>query len=185
MGKYPFALAESETGEEQTLPSPLLSTPLEKPKHGALWISLWEVLAFKVKPSCGNIEAKQLVSLRPEDGSRFLLGQVRWVKHGVQTGTEIGVRLIDGAPRKIGVRRPAEDSAASSVFVEGCHHTCSSPPTCPTHICPLLFSPKGWYDEDAILEMQEKEGAGIQSFTLSRLLLSGPNFDQVEYQRTR
>lgn len=128
----------------------------------------------------GALEAKQLIALRPEDGNRFLLAQVRWVKHGVNSGTEVGVRLLPGQFQGVSVRRAALDNSSfNGAFLEGMLMTATENGV----EAESLILPKGCYAQGASLEMKMDSVSNVKSVVLGKLLLSGSNFDQVEYRR--
>ncbi len=153
-----------------------------------LGIESWSILdqspeGFRLGSSVvrSTIQAKQLIAIRTENNSCFLLAQVRWVKHGVESGTEIGVRLIPGILQNIQVRSVGkEDGLQSSdqVFSDALVLSYKQQGIDNTS----LILPKNLYTPDVTLEVKTNSTPNPKSVVIGKLLLSGTNFDQIECQ---
>ena len=127
------------------------------------------------------IQAKQLIAIRTEDSPRFLLAQVRWVQHNIESGTEIGVRLLLGTPQGIQVRSINPDEAllsSNQLFSDALVLNYKQQGINSTS----LILPKNLYTPDVTLEVKTAESPNPKSVIAGKLLLSGTNFDQIECQ---
>ena len=65
-----------------------------------------------------QISHNQLVALRPDDSSQFVLGAVRWLTLTLAGDMQVGVRTILGTPITIGVRPVVLNVAEQAKFVQ-------------------------------------------------------------------
>lgn len=143
----------------------------------------WEVLDQSVggfrlqqQPRGERLEHHQLVGLRPQDGDRFLLGDVSWLMFRADGTLEAGVHLLTGVPTLVAVR-PVSLNTGRAPF----HQGFLLPATESLKIPASLVLPAGWHHPSAVVEIH-RDGNSIQ-VRLDQLLLRGANFDQVSFEQ--
>jgi hypothetical protein len=116
----------------------------------------------------------QLLGVRPREGGRFMLGQVRWLMQAANGDLHAGVRLLPGLPSPVAVRGTGLNVqskeylpaiALSAVAALG------SPPS--------LIVPPGWFKPKRILELYTGSTAKVR---LTEVVERGSDFERVLYE---
>jgi hypothetical protein len=164
-------------GSEQPDGAPAVKVALEE----------WHVedestLGIKIMRRAGGNAATrythaQLIGLRPQGVSQFLLGHVRWLLQAENDDLFLGVRVLPGLPAGIGVR-PSSSSAGKDKFVPALSLTAVPEYQAP----PTLVLPSGWYRPNRLIDVF------IESVTQVRLLEfldRGSDFERLTYETVR
>ncbi len=146
----------------------------------------WELLDQSVggfrmqrQPSAERLEHRQLVGLRPQDGDRFLLGQVSWLMYRTDGSLEIGVHVLTGVPQRLSARPVALRSAQQRELYQPVFLL---PPTPALKEPASLVLPAGWFEHNRVLEIHDGKEVSDQ-IRLDKLLLKGENFEQVSFEQ--
>ena len=146
----------------------------------------WQVedesaLGIKIMRRAGNSGTRythaQLIGLRPQGVTQFLLGHVRWLLQAENNDLYLGVRVLPGLPAGIGVR-PSSSGAQKDQFVPAFSLT-----AVPEYQAPAtLILPSGWYRPNRLIDVF------IESVTQVRLLEfldRGSDFERLTYETVR
>ena len=138
-------------------------------------------LGIKIMRRAGNAGARythaQLIGLRPQGATQFLLGHVRWLLQAESNDLYLGVRVLPGLPAGIGVR-PSSSGAQKDQFVPALSLTAVPEYQAP----PTLILPSGWYRPNRLIDVF------IESVTQVRLLEfldRGSDFERLTYETVR
>ncbi|MGH8676133.1 MAG: hypothetical protein ACREVG_17740 [Burkholderiales bacterium] len=138
-------------------------------------------LGIKIMRRAGNPGTRythaQLIGLRPQGVSQFLLGHVRWLLQAENDDLYLGIRVLPGLPAAIGVR-PSAAGATKDKFVPALSLTAVPEYQAP----PTLILPSGWYRPNRLIDVF------IESTTQVRLLEfldRGSDFERLTYETVR
>lgn len=122
-----------------------------------------------------RLDHHQLVGIRPPDGEQLLIADLSWLMYRNDGALEIGVNVLPGVPRVVGIRRPAGSSGSREPF----HQAFMLPPSLALKSSGSLVLPPGWFKIDSLLEI--RDGDTRQTLRLVKLLMRGTNFDQCSF----
>ena len=138
-------------------------------------------LGIKIMRRAGNPGTRymhaQLIGLRPQGVSQFLLGHVRWLLQAENDDLYLGIRALPGLPAAIGVR-PSAIGGTKDKFVPALSLTAVPEYQAP----PTLILPSGWYRPNRLIDVF------IESTTQVRLLEfldRGSDFERLTYETVR
>ncbi len=127
-------------------------------------------------PRAERLEHHQLVGLRPQDGERFLLGQISWLMFHGDGVLEAGVHILPGLPRVVAARALALQTGNREPYQQAF----LLPPTPALKVGASLVLPAGWFSPSHVLEIDD--GGTVAQVRLTQLVLKGANFDQVSFE---
>jgi len=116
----------------------------------------------------------QLVGVRPADGKRFQLGQVRWLMAGNAGELHCGVRLLPGAPIAAAVRAIGVNVAGEryvQAFALAAVPALNAPPT--------LVTAAGWFRPRRVIEVAIHRTLRVR---LLALVERGTDFERLSYE---
>jgi hypothetical protein len=117
----------------------------------------------------------QLVGVRPGDGGKFMLAQVRWLMQAANADLHAGVRLLPGLPSPVAVR-PTGLNIQNQDYVPaialGAVPALNAPPS--------LVLPSGWFKPKRILELHSGSAAKVR---LTEVVERGADFERVLYEK--
>lgn len=127
-------------------------------------------------PRAERLEHHQLVGLRPQDGERFLLGQISWLMFHGDGMLEAGVHVLPGLPRVVAARALSLQNGSREPYQQAF----LLPPTPALKTAASLVLPAGWFSPSHVLEIDN--GDTLTQVRLTQLVLRGANFDQVSFE---
>jgi len=116
----------------------------------------------------------QLVGVRPADGKRFQLGQVRWLMAGNAGELHCGVRLLPGAPIAAAVRAIGVNVAGEryvQAFALAAVPALNAPPT--------LVTAAGWFRPKRVIEAAIHRTLRVR---LLEVVERGTDFERLSYE---
>jgi len=116
----------------------------------------------------------QLIGLRPEGASQFLLGQVRWLLQAENGDLYLGIRVLPGLPAAVAVR-PSGPSASKDKFVPALSLTAAAELKAP----PTLVLPSGWYRPNRLIDVFIESTLRVR---LLEFLDRGSDFERLTYE---
>jgi hypothetical protein len=116
----------------------------------------------------------QLIGLRPEGASQFLLGQVRWLLQAENGDLYLGIRVLPGLPAAVAVR-PSGPSGSNDKFVPALSLTAAAEQQAP----PTLVLPSGWYRPNRVIEIFIESTVRVR---LLEFLDRGSDFERLTYE---
>lgn len=143
----------------------------------------WTVLdqsvsGFKLRRGPGHrrLQHHQLVGVKPPDGSRFLLAQVSWLMYREDGALDIGINLLPGVPhviaaKPVGLYVDPREPFQQAFMLPAVPHMDAPKST--------LVLPGGWFHPQRVVQVYLRHSFQIR---LTKLLLGGSNFDQVEFE---
>lgn len=142
----------------------------------------WELMdqsvgGFRLRRS-GNgarLDHHQLVGIRPPDADQLLIADLSWLMYRTDGTLEVGVNVLPGVPRVVGVRRTAARTGAREPF----HQAFVLPPSPALKTAGALVLPPAWFKKDRIVEV--RDGEERQQVRLLKVLMRGANFDQCSF----
>ena len=117
----------------------------------------------------------QLVGVRPSDGSKFILAQVRWLMQAESGDLHVGVRLLPGLPSPVAVRPTGlnvQNEKYLPAIALGAVQALNAPPT--------LVLPVGWFKPKRIIEVQ---AGNLSRMRLTEVAERGTDFERVMYEK--
>lgn len=142
----------------------------------------WEVLdqsvgGFRIqqRPRAERLEHHQLVGLRPQDGNRFLLGQISWLMFRSDGMLEAGIHVLPGLPTLVAVRLMTLHSGRTP-FQQGF----LLPANPALKSASSLVVPGGWFHPEGMVEISH--GGRSSQLRMKKLVLKGTNFDQITFE---
>lgn len=117
----------------------------------------------------------QLIGVRPSEGAKFVLGQVRWLMGAANGDVHAGVRLLPGLPSPVAVRATGLN-VQSQEYVPAI--ALSAVPA--LNAAPSLVVPPGWYKPKRILELY---AGGAAKIRLTEVVERGADFERVLYEK--
>ncbi|HEX4927492.1 MAG TPA: hypothetical protein VFV74_05790 [Burkholderiales bacterium] len=117
----------------------------------------------------------QLLGLRPADGAKFMLAQVRWLMQAQSGELHAGVRLLPGLPRPVAVR-PTGLNVQNLEYVPAI----ALGAVAALNAAPSLVLPSGWYRPKRILDLHT---GAPEKVRLVEVLDRGTDFERVLYER--
>jgi cyclic-di-GMP-binding protein len=122
-----------------------------------------------------RFEHRQLVGLKPADGTRFLLATICWLMFRDDSTLEAGISVLPGDPRVVAVRQTNPQGPRDPY-----HQAFLLPAEPALKTGASIVLPGYWFQADRILELHEN---GVtRELRLVRLLLRGANFDQCAFE---
>lgn len=142
----------------------------------------WELMdqsvgGFRLRRS-GNgarLDHHQLVGIRPPDADQLLIADLSWLMYRTDGTLEVGVNVLPGVPRVVGVRRTAARTGSREPF----HQAFVLPPSPALKTAGALVLPPAWFKKDRIVEV--RDGEERQQVRLLKVLMRGANFDQCSF----
>ena len=119
----------------------------------------------------------QLIGVRPDSASQFVLGQVRWLLQAENGDLFLGIRLLPGLPAGIAVR-PTGPSATREKFVPALSLSAVAAVEAP----PTLVLPSGWYRPNRVIEVFLESTMRVR---LLEFLDRGSDFERLTYETAR
>jgi hypothetical protein len=116
----------------------------------------------------------QLIGVRPGEGAKFMLAQVRWLMEAENGDLHAGVRLLPGLPSPVAVR-PTGLNVQNQEFVPAI----ALGGVAALNAAPSLVVPSGWYKPKRILELHE---AAAKKIRLTEVVERGADFERVLYE---
>ncbi|MBV2263124.1 MAG: hypothetical protein KUL79_06140, partial [Thauera sp.] len=113
--------------------------------------------------------------IRPPDADQLLIADLSWLMYRTDGTLEVGVNVLPGVPRVVGVRRTAARTGAREPF----HQAFVLPPSPALKTAGALVLPPTWFKKDRIVELQD--GEERQQVRLLKVLMRGANFDQCSF----
>lgn len=117
----------------------------------------------------------QLLGLRPGEGAKFMLGQVRWLMGAANGDLHAGVRLLPGLPSPVAIRQTGLN-IQNQEYVPAI--ALSAVPA--LNAGPSLIVPPGWYKPKRIIELHSDRGSKIR---LTEVVERGADFERVLYEK--
>jgi cyclic-di-GMP-binding protein len=117
----------------------------------------------------------QLVGVRPGEGAKFMLAQVRWLMQATNGDLHAGVRLLPGLPSPVAVRATGLN-VQSQEYLPAIALTAVPALNTP----PSLVVPSGWYKPKRVLELHTGSTAKIR---LTEVADRGSDFERVLYEK--
>lgn len=117
----------------------------------------------------------QLVGVRPGEGAKFVLAQVRWLMQAANGDLHAGVRLLPGLPSPVAVR-------ATGLNVQNQEYlpaiALNAVPS--LNVPPSLVLPSGWYRPKRVIELHTGSAAKVR---LTEVAERGSDFERVLYEK--
>ena len=117
----------------------------------------------------------QLVGVRPGEGAKFMLAQVRWLMQAANGDLHAGVRLLPGLPSPVAVR-------ATGLNVQNQEYlpaiALNAVPA--LNVPPSLVLPSGWYRPKRVVELHTGSAAKVR---LTEVAERGTDFERVLYEK--
>jgi cyclic-di-GMP-binding protein len=117
----------------------------------------------------------QLLGVRPGDGGKFMIGQVRWLMQAANGDLHAGVRLLPGLPRPVAVR-------GTGLNVQNQEYlpaiSLSAVPA--LQAPPSLVVPAGWFKPKRILDLHAGSAPKVR---LTEVVERGTDFERVLYEK--
>jgi hypothetical protein len=116
----------------------------------------------------------QLLGVRPGDGTKFMLAQIRWLMGADNGDLHAGVKLLPGLPSPLAVRPTGLNVQADSwvpAIVLSAVPALESPPS--------LVLPTGWYKPKRIVELYAERSSKAM---LTEVIERGSDFERVAFQ---
>jgi cyclic-di-GMP-binding protein len=119
----------------------------------------------------------QLLGVRPGDGGKFMLGQLRWLMQAANGDLHAGLRLLPGLPSPIAVRGTGLNTQNQEYL-----------PAISLSAVPALQAPRslvvpsGWFKPKRILDLYAGSAAKAQ-VRLTEVLERGTDFERVLYEK--
>ncbi|MER2553840.1 MAG: hypothetical protein ABTQ28_11285 [Thauera sp.] len=123
-----------------------------------------------------RLDHHQLVGIRPPDAEQLLIADLSWLMYRSDGTLEVGVNVLPGIPRVVGIRRASTRPGSREPF----HQAFMLPPSPALKSSGALVLPPGWFKVGRIVEIQD--GDSRQPLRLSKLLMRGTNFDQCSFE---
>ncbi|WP_428826266.1 hypothetical protein ACLIKD_19095 [Azonexus sp. IMCC34842] len=151
--------------------------------HISFPLDEWSVInhsanGFRLGRSCAGqkVTHGELMAVRPHDGQHFLLVHATWLMQEQSGGLIVGVGILPGMPRGIGVRLVVTGGGISDRYVPAFQ----LPPVPAIKEEGSLVLPSGMYQASRILEAY----CGEETWQLRMLhvLQRGTDFDRISYQ---
>lgn len=117
----------------------------------------------------------QLVGVRPGEGAKFMLAQVRWLMQAANGDLHAGVRLLPGLPSPVATR-PTGLNLQNQEFVPAIALSAVAALNAP----PSLVLPSGWYRPKRVLELHTGSAAKVR---LTEVVDRGADFERVLYEK--
>lgn len=121
-----------------------------------------------------RISHHQVLALRPEDGSQFVLAVVCWLTLTIAGELVLGVRVLPGVPVAIGVKpislnHPEQSKRVPALML---------PKMAALQTEPSLILPKGLFQPGKMLEVHP---SAVQRLKLQALLEKGSDYERVSF----
>lgn len=116
----------------------------------------------------------QLLAVRPQDGSPFLLARANWLMQAHDAALIIGVEVFPGIPQAIAARPLTQTENRAEPFKRA--FLLPENPALGTE--PSLLLPAGWYRPFRIVEIVASASRKVE---LLHVLNDGPNFEHVSF----
>jgi hypothetical protein len=133
---------------------------------------------IKIMRRAGNAGTRythaQLIGLRPQGASQFLLGQVRWLMQAENGDLFLGIRVLPGLPAAVAVR-PSSPSGSKDKFMPALSLTAVAELEAP----PTLVLPSGWYRPNRVIEVFIDSTVRVR---LLEFLDRGSDFERLTYE---
>jgi hypothetical protein len=116
----------------------------------------------------------QLIGVRPGDGTKFMLAQIRWLMGADNGDLHAGVKLLPGLPAPIAVRPTGLNVQADSwvpALILGAVAALESPVS--------LVLPNGWFKPKRIVELYAERSSKAM---LTEVIERGTDFERVAFQ---
>lgn len=123
-----------------------------------------------------RLDHHQLVGIRPPDAEQLLVADLSWLMYRNDGSLEVGVNVLPGIPRVIGLRRAPSRPGSREPF----HQAFMLPPSPALKSSGALVLPPNWFKAGRILEIQD--GDTRQPLRVLKLLMRGTNFDQCSFE---
>ncbi len=117
----------------------------------------------------------QLLGVRPGEGAKFMLGQVRWLMAAANGDLHVGVRLLPGLPSPVAIRQTGlnvQNQEYAPAIALGAVPALNAGPS--------LVVPPGWYKPKRIIELHGERTSKIR---LTEVVERGADFERVLYER--
>jgi len=157
------------------------------PPIAGLALEEWRVedestLGIKIMRRAGSTQGArythaQLIGLRPQGVSQFLLGHVRWLTQAENNDLFLGVRVLPGLPAGVGVR-PSSSGTTKDKFVPALSLTAVPEYQAP----PTLILPSGWYKPNRLIDVFTES---VTQVRLLEFLDRGSDFERLTYETVR
>ena len=117
----------------------------------------------------------QLVGVRPGEGAKFMLAQVRWLMQAANGDLHAGVRLLPGLPSPVAVR-------ATGLNVQNQEYVPAIvlSAVAALNAAPSLVLPSGWYRPKRVIEVHSGSLAKVR---LTEVVERGADFERVLYEK--
>jgi hypothetical protein len=116
----------------------------------------------------------QLVGVRPAEGAKFMLAQVRWLMQAANGDLHAGLRLLPGLPSPVAVRGTGLN-VQHQPFVPAIALSAVAALNAP----PSLVLPSGWYRPKRIVEVNAESTTKVR---LTEIIERGSDFERVVYE---
>lgn len=123
-----------------------------------------------------RVSRKQLVAVRPADGSAYALGVIERLLLHLDDGLDIGVRLLPGAPRAIAARPVPLAGNAATKYVQA--FLLPDMPVLGEAASVVL--PAGWFAPGRVVEIHSGEAYSVR---LISLVESGSDYERAGFVR--
>lgn len=123
------------------------------------------------------LQHRQLVTLRPQGASNFILCEVRWLMMAIDGSVTIGVQALPGLPRPLSAQVPARVAGDERTFVPAFLLTST------TGGEPTLVLPAGWFEEDR--ELNVAVDIELRAVRLDSLVQRGHDYERVKFTTLR
>ena len=148
-------------------------------------LETWQIqdegaLGFRLaRPDKGGmrISLKQLIAIRPADGSTYALGVIKWLVCPPNEGLNIGVRVLPGASIAIAVRPVSLMTDATSKYVQ----SFLLPDLPVLKETASLVLPPGWFAPGRLVEIHT--GEEPITVRLNNLIEKGSDYERVGFVR--
>jgi hypothetical protein len=117
----------------------------------------------------------ELLGVRPGEGAKFMLAQVRWLMQAASGDLHAGLRLLPGLPSPIAVRGTGLN-VQSQEYVPAIALSAVAALNAP----PSLVIPPGWFKPKRILELYTGSTAKVR---LTEVVERGSDFERVLYEK--
>jgi len=142
----------------------------------------WELMdqsvgGFRLRRSGDGprLDHHQLVGIRPPDADQLLIADLSWLMYRNDGTLEVGINVLPGVPRVVGVRRTIARNGSREPF----HQAFMLPPSPALKTAGTLVLPPAWFKKDRILDVQD--GQERRQVRLLKVSMRGANFDQCSF----
>jgi len=114
---------------------------------------------------------RQLIAVRPQGDSRFILSEIRWLTVGIDSTVTMGVRNLPGLANALHFRLASSPEGTRFRDAFALPASGSAPPS--------LVLPGGTFKPELVLEVKVNDG--IRKVSLTHLVHRGFDFDRAQY----